>query len=130
MGGVFLAARHLGIVSKVAPEQITGAALDAAGSAPDDTVEDAASTASHLAYGAANGAVFAVVGSRLPGGPLVRGLTFAGALLLVSYEGWVPATRVMAPLHRQTTGGRWTLIAGHAVYGTVLGLLTGCRTRP
>lgn len=124
MGAVFLSARRLGIVSKVAPEHITEAALDAADIDSPEPTDNAAATVSHLAFGAANGALFAVVRPRLPGGPIVGGLGFAGVLLLASYEGWVPAAGILPPLHAQTTGGRWTLIAGHVVYGTVLGRLT------
>jgi hypothetical protein len=123
MGLVMLSSRRLGLVGKLAPEHITEAGLDAAGVASGERAENAASTAAHLAYGATNGALFAFLSHRLPGAPAARGLAFAGALLLVSYEGWVPAARILPPLHAHTTGGRWTLIAGHAVYGTVLGRL-------
>jgi hypothetical protein len=124
MGGVFLSARRLGIVSKVAPEHITEAALDAVEVDAPEPADDAAATLSHIAYGAASGTLYALVRPRLPGGPFVGALGFAGALLLASYEGWVPAASILPPLHDQTTGGRWTLIAGHAVYGAVLGGLT------
>jgi hypothetical protein len=123
MSLVMLSSRRLGLVSKVAPEHIAEAGLDAAGMAGNERAENAASTVAHLVYGAANGALFAFMSHRLSGPPAARGLAFAGALLLVSYEGWVPAARILPPLHAQTAGGRWTLIAGHAVYGAVLGRL-------
>jgi hypothetical protein len=121
MGGFFLAARRLGLVSKLAPEHITEAAMDMVEVEATEPVDNAVATISHLAYGAANGAAFALVRPRLPVGSLVGGLGFAGALLLASYEGWVPAAKILPPLHEQTTGGRWTLIVGHAVYGAALG---------
>jgi Family of unknown function (DUF6789) len=123
MGLLMLAARRVGLVDKLAPEQITEAGLEAAGVAGNEPAEDAASTAAHLAYGAANGVLFAFVSHRVPGSPMGRGLAFAAVLLLVSYEGWVPAARILPPLHAHTAGGRWTLVAGHALYGTVLGRL-------
>jgi hypothetical protein len=123
MGGVFLAARRFGIVAKVAPEHITEAAIDAAGATAPEPVDNAMATVSHLAYGAANGALYALARLHLPGGPLAGGVGFASALMLASYEGWVPAAGILPPLHEQTTGGRWTLVAGHAVYGAVLGRL-------
>ena len=123
MGLVMLSSRRLGLVGKLGPEHITEAGLDAAGLAGNERAENAASTAAHLTYGAANGALFALVSHRLSGPPAARGLAFAGALLLVSYEGWVPAARILPPLHAHTVGGRWTLITGHAVYGAVLGRL-------
>lgn len=131
MGLVMLASRRLGIVGKLAPEHITEAGADAVGIEPhqrSERAENAASTVAHLVYGAGNGAVFAVAAPRLPGPPLVRGLTFAAALLVVSYEGWVPAARILPRLQAQTPGGRWTLIVGHAVYGATLGLAAGRRT--
>jgi uncharacterized membrane protein YagU involved in acid resistance len=127
MGLVMLAARRLGIVDQLAPEHIVEAGLDAAGADRDERskqAENAASTVAHLAYGMGNGAVFALVAPRLPGPQVARGLAFAAALLLVSYEGWVPAARILPPLRAQTPGGRWTLIAGHLVYGTTLALTT------
>jgi hypothetical protein len=54
---------------------------------------------------------------------LLRGLGYAAVLLLVSYEGWVPVARILPPLREHTTGGRWTVIAGHAVYSATLGLI-------
>jgi hypothetical protein len=50
-------------------------------------------------------------------------LGYAAVLLLVSYEGWVPVARILPPLREHTTGGRWTVIAGHAVYSATLGLI-------
>ena len=61
-----LAARRVGLVGKLAPEPITEAGLDAAGVAGNERAEDAASTAAHLAYGAANGVLFVLVSHRLP----------------------------------------------------------------
>jgi hypothetical protein len=133
MGLVMLVSRRFGIVGKLAPEHITEAGAEAAGvdrHQQSERAENAASTVAHLAYGAGNGAVFALAAPRLPGPPLVRGLTFAAALLVVSYEGWVPAARILPRLQAQTSGGRWTLVVGHAVYGAALGgLVAGRRTR-
>jgi hypothetical protein len=125
MGGLFLAARTLGVVSKLAPEHITEAGMNEAGIDADEGTDDVASVVAHLAFGAANGAVFGVVERWLPGPPVTRGLTYASGLLLASYEGWVPAAGILPPLRDQTPGGRWTLITGHAVYGAILGQLAG-----
>jgi len=124
MSLVMLASRRLGLVRKLAPEHITEEALDAAGIERDQDDEDIATSLVHLAYGTANGAVFALVGPHLPGPRALRGLLFAGALLLVSYEGWVPAARILPPLRAQTPGGASTLVTSHIVYGVVLSLTT------
>jgi hypothetical protein len=123
MGLVMLGARRAGFVGELAPEEITEAGLDAAGAERSEQSENALATAAHFAYGAGNGALYSLVAPRLPGPPLMRGLTFAAGLLFVSYEGWVPAARILPPLHAQTGGGRWTLVAGHLVYGATLARL-------
>jgi hypothetical protein len=123
MGSVFLGARRSGFVSKVAPEEITETALDAVGVDAPETEENAASTIAHIAFGAASGALYGLLSRHLPVGPLSGGLAFAGVVMVASYEGWVPAVGALPPLHRQTPAGRWTLIAGHVVYGAVLGHL-------
>ena len=102
MSLVMLASRRLGLVRKLAPEHITEDALDAAGVERDEDDEKVATSLAHLAYGTANGAVFALVGPHLPGPRALRGLLFAGGLLLVSYEGWVPAARILPPLVGQS----------------------------
>jgi hypothetical protein len=127
MGLVFLGARRAGLVSTVAPERITEDALDAVGVDASESAENAGSAASHIAYGAAGGALYALLTRHVPVRPVLGGVAFAGAVMVASYEGWVPAVGALPPLHDQTRGGRWTLIAGHAVYGAVLGRLVSGR---
>jgi glycine/D-amino acid oxidase-like deaminating enzyme len=124
MSVVMLASRRLGLVGTLAPEHVTEAALDAAGVERDEGEEDAATSLAHFAYGTASGAVFGLVGPHLPGPRAARGLLFAGGLLLVSYEGWVPAARILPPLRVQTPAGASTLVTSHLVYGVVLSLTT------
>jgi hypothetical protein len=128
MGLVILGARRAGLVSKVAPEEIAETGLDAAGVVAPESVENAASTVAHIVFGAANGALYGLLQPHLPVRPVLGGIGFAGLVLAASYEGWVPAVGALPPLHAQTSGGRWTLIAGHAVYGAVLGQLTPARS--
>ena len=129
MSLVMLASRRLGLVGELAPEHITADTLDAAGVDRDEDAQDATSTVAHVAFGTANGALFALVRPGLPGPPVARGLLFAAALLLVSYEGWVPATGILPPLRAQTPGGRWTLITSHIAYGITLGVATDVSQR-
>ncbi len=129
MGLVLLGATRAGIVSKVAPEEITEGALDAVGVNAAEAAANAASTMSHFASGAASGALDALVHGRLPVAPVLGGVAFAGLLMVASYEGWVPAVGALPSLRAQTPGGRWTLIAGHAVSGAVLGQLASSTSR-
>jgi uncharacterized membrane protein YagU involved in acid resistance len=125
MSVVMLGARRAGVVSKLAPEHVTEAGMAAADVDRDERTEDIASTAVHLAFGAGTGVVFALVAPHVGGPPVAKGLVYGAGVLLVSYEGWVPAARILPPLHAQTPGGRWTLIASHAVFGATLGALAG-----
>jgi len=127
MSAVMLACQRLGLVGKQPPEHITEQALDAADVDRDEPSENAATVAAHFAYGIGNGAAFALVARRLPGSAVTRGLIFASGLLLVSYEGWVPAARILPPLRSQAPGTAWTLVAGHVTYGAVLGAVAGSR---
>jgi uncharacterized protein YfiM (DUF2279 family) len=127
-GLVFLAARRTGTVMKVAPEEITETALDSAGVDASEPTDNAIATVSHLAFGAAAGAGYALIQQHLRLRPAAGGLGFAGLLLVASYEGWVPAVGALPPLHEQTRGQRWTLVAGHVVYGIVLGKVTSIRS--
>jgi hypothetical protein len=129
MGLVFLVARRAGIVRKVPPDAITETALDSIGVDPPETAQHAASGMSHLAFGAAAGAVYGLLHRHLPVGPVVGGLAFAGVVMAASYEGWVPAMGALPPLHAQSRGGRLTLIAGHVVYGSLLGRLASVPAR-
>jgi hypothetical protein len=85
----------------------------------------ASAAAGHVAFGSAAGALFAVAAPRMPGPGWLRGVSFATGLLLISYEGWVPAARILPSLHRQSTTRQASLVVAHLLYGTVLGRLAG-----
>lgn len=123
MTGVMLAAKRAGLVTELAPETITEAALDRSGVPADPTTETSASAVTHFAFGAAMGAAFAVLEPLVPLPRPLRGVGWGLGVLLVSYQGWVPAARILPPLSEQRPGGRDTLIVSHVVYGLVLGRL-------
>jgi hypothetical protein len=120
MSAVMLAAQKAGAVGTLAPEGIVRAAVPPLDGAPDPAV-NAASTAAHFGYGIGHGVVFDLLAPYLPGPRRLRGPLFAVALMAGSYGGWLPAARLFTPLHRQEPGRRATLLAGHLVYGAVLG---------
>lgn len=124
MTAVMLAGKRLGRLDRLAPRVIVERPLRAAGVTDDDRI--AATTAvAHLGYGVANGSLFGVLAPHVPGPPVARGVAYAGALLLLSYQGWVPAARLLPPLSRQAPERRWNVVVSHLVYGTVLGRLAG-----
>lgn len=72
----------------------------------------------HIGYGAAAGSAFALLPrrARRPAGGLLFGLLLWAA----GYEGWVPAIGALPPAHRDRRDRVLTMIAAHAMYGTVL----------
>ena len=124
MSVVMIIIRALGLVDKLAPRLIVESTI--AQVAPRGLRHAKPLTVvAHLAFGAGNGAVFGVVGPVVRGSRVAKGIVFATVVLLASYEGWVPAAGIVPPLHRQRAGRATELLAGHAVYGTILGWLAG-----
>jgi hypothetical protein len=74
--------------------------------------------AAHLGYGAAAGAAYRVLAGR---GGRTSGALFGLALWAGSYEGWVPVAGVLPPAHADDRGRVLSMVAGHLVYGSVLG---------
>ena len=124
MSATMLALQRLGRSRKLSPRVITERVVSPVRRAPDAVARGAAA-AGHVAFGTAAGAVFGLAAPRLPVPGWFRGACLATGLLLISYEGWVPATRILPSLHRQSTARKASLVVGHLVYGAVLGRLAG-----
>src|SRR5947199_35304 len=78
-----------GKAGPITPKAVTVRGLRAEG--VPEPLGTAVTVPAHLAFGAANGAAFALVADHLPGRRLVKGELFALAVMLVSYAGWIPA---------------------------------------
>jgi hypothetical protein len=130
MSGVMLGARKAGWLGEPPPRKITWHALRrAVGPVRSWRARNAASTAAHLAFGAAAGSVFEAAYARWGrrgAGPLA-GAAFGAAVWLVSYAGWVPALGILPPPHRDRPGRQGWMLAAHLVYGAVLGALADRR---
>ena len=94
-----------------------------------------AGLAMHVGNGAAFGALYAILGSRLPGPPIARGLLAAMAEHLGSWpltavsDRFHPAREELPPLAgrpRAFLQATWR----HVLFGVVLGLLEGRLNRP
>ncbi len=77
--------------------------------------------AEHFGYGAAGGALFALLTA------LVRPALFAGvlaglAIWKASYDGWIPALGILPPPDRDERGRTATMLLAHVAYGAALGL--------
>jgi hypothetical protein len=69
---------------------------------------------SHFAFGAAAGAVYGSLPRKLPG------VLFGPAVWAVSYLGWVPMLRILAPATRHPKSRNFLMIAVHVVWGSCL----------
>jgi hypothetical protein len=81
-----------------------------------------ATVVAHLGFGAACGALYAVV---LPRSTVARGTAFGLAVWAASYAGWIPAVGMLPPPHRDNPRRVWTMLTGHVIYGAVLGAFIG-----
>ena len=126
MSAVMLVAGCTGAMGTQPPERVAEKAMDAAG--VDDASEreqDVTASFAHLAFGAGGGAAFALLRRRLdlPVPPVVQGVAYGLAVWATSYQGWIPALRILPPADDDRPGRRRTMIAAHIVYGGVLGAL-------
>lgn len=124
MSAVMLVAGRTGAMGTQPPEQVTEKAMDAAG--VDDASEseqNVTASIAHLAFGAGGGAAFALLQRRLrlPVPTVVQGVGFGLAVWAASYQGWIPALRILPPADDDRPGRRRAMIAAHIVYGGVLG---------
>lgn len=117
-------AERSGRVDDLAPEHITDAGLAALGVRPSEREHAAATTLAHLGFGASAGAIYAL-GARRRAGNLAVGLTYGLAVVAASYQGWVPALRILPPLSEASIGRRNELLVSHVIYGTTLAWLSG-----
>jgi hypothetical protein len=127
MSAVMLIGQKTGRVGKLPPKKIVQESLRTAGVRD---VENAAVTplvvAAHLGYGVGVGAAYPLTLGRMRGVPrALTGCLFGLAVWAVSYEGWVPALGIMPPAHRDRPHRTYTMAVAHAVYGAVLGMLSG-----
>ena len=117
MSAVMLAFRRQ--MGEQPPDEIVSDAAHAAGLDPTETQEDVLASFAHAAFGATNGAVFALL-PRYGPAPL-RGVAQAMAVWAVSYQGWVPALGILPAATRDKPGRPAVMIAAHVVFGAVLG---------
>jgi ribose/xylose/arabinose/galactoside ABC-type transport system permease subunit len=128
MSAAMLAARRAGLTGMLPPERIAEAAIEETTDRPAGAEERTlVASVTHLGFGAAAGAVFGVIrhatGIRGPVASVAGALLFANLVYVTSYQGWVPALRIMPPASRDDTGRVGTMVVAHWIYGAVLGAL-------
>lgn len=122
---MMLAAQRLGLVGTQPPEKITRRLLNRVSPLAGRGMRQEASTGAHLAFGTGAGAAFGVVRRFLPMAPVgLAGMAYGLSIYLLSYVGWLPALGLMPPPTDDRPGRQPSLVAGHLVYGVVLGIVS------
>ena len=109
------------------PRRVTMRAADAAGVGEELSEEQrvGATTAAHLAFGTAAGAVYGgLVARHLPLGPAANGVAYGLAVWASHYLGILPALDLYPPPSREPAGRTAANVAAHVAWGLVLGLVT------
>jgi len=107
------------------PRQVTEGLAEKAGVNEhlDEEEREAATWASHFAYGAACGALYgALSGARVDDHPVLAGVGFGVAVWAGSYLGWLPAAGIIAPATEHPARRNALMIAAHVVWGATAGL--------
>ena len=107
------------------PRQVTEGMAEKAGVNEhlDEEGREAATWASHFAYGAACGALYgALSGEHVDGHPVLAGVGFGVAVWAGSYLGWLPAAGIIAPATEHPARRNALMIAAHVVWGATTGV--------
>ena len=126
MSAVMLAGQRLGWMKEQPPEALTEEALGRSELLEEKSVEvvHSLAVASHFAFGAGGGALFALLGQAAPNAAaLSTGVAFGLGIWGASYRGWIPAMNILPPDQHPGRRGTVVMIAAHAVYGATLAAL-------
>ncbi|MCA1617822.1 MAG: DUF1440 domain-containing protein [Acidobacteria bacterium] len=107
------------------PRQVTEGVAEKAGVNEhlDEEEREAATWASHFAYGAACGALYgALSGERVDNHPVLAGVGFGVAVWAGSYLGWLPAAGITRPATEHPPRRNALMIAAHVVWGATTGV--------
>jgi uncharacterized membrane protein YagU involved in acid resistance len=114
--------------SRPVPLRVIDRAEELTGVQEKPREEKIAALAAHLGYSAVSGAAYGLLGRHVRAAGVTEPVAGAGFGLLVwalSFEGLLPALRVM-PRTTQHPPGRWPApLVGHAVYGIVTAVVAG-----
>ena len=129
MSGLMLAARRLRPMPQLPPETIARRATEEVTGEPPSAAEGRVlGSVAHLGFGAIAGAGFGAlhhsVGIRGAFASVLAGLGYATAVYLVSYQGWVPALRILPPATDDDPERVRIMVAAHWVFGAALGTVT------
>lgn len=109
--------------NELPPRQITEELAERTGTKENaqETTLDLATQATHFGFGAATGAIYGSLAGRIPLPPTVAGVGFGLAVWTASYVGALPRLGLQRAPDRRPVWRNATMIAGHLVWGAVLG---------
>ena len=119
---VIAAGRAAGLMGTPPPVEIVENVAEQAGEDPDrdSPAFQASWIAAHLGYGAACGALYALMRPLLPRSDVAAGLLFGGAVWGVSYMGVMPALDLYPSAKDDSEPRQAVMVAAHAVFGMAL----------
>lgn len=129
MSGLMYVAQRVGLLGRSPPRHIVEHALARLGvrRKVSPTGRAILSAFAHLAFGASQGALYALgqdvvsAGRRRPSAPSpVSGIPFALAIWAASYAGWIPALGILPEPSRDRPGRPSSMVLAHIVYGAAL----------
>ncbi len=85
---------------------------------------------SHFGYGSAMGALYALVEKKLPGPPLVKGITFGLGVWAGNYLAALPATGLLTSARKHSSARTSLMIAAHLIWGTTVALASKGSSNP
>jgi uncharacterized membrane protein YagU involved in acid resistance len=107
------------------PNKVTAQTASRAGirERPNQETKSTLTYLAHFGYGAAAGALYAPVATRIPVPPLLSGVAYGLGVWAASYVGALPAMDIMGPPEQQPRSRNAQLILSHVVWGASLGFL-------
>jgi uncharacterized membrane protein YagU involved in acid resistance len=107
------------------PRQVAEGLAEAAGvnEHMDEDDREAATWASHFAYGAACGAAYGALAGGLKKHGALAGAGFGVAVWAGSYLGWLPAAGIIRPATEHPPRRNALMITAHVVWGLTAGLV-------
>ena len=107
------------------PSQITAQVMDEAGLDEHTSSQEhgVLTNLAHYGFGAIAGGVYALLASRLPVPPALRGVGFGLLVWAGNYQGWLPAVGLLPPASESPAHRNMVMIAAHLVWGLATGLL-------